>query len=411
MITLMLSLALTVAAEPATSAPLCQAVADVLVHAPDGAHAGWSVVWSAGRITAVGPAAPPAGCLRLSVPPGSEVTAAWIAVGTTIGLVGIDQEGATHDDAGSGAGVHASFVAAESYDPRSVVIPVTRLGGVGSTVLFPNGGLVAGQAGAARLTGDRWSEAVTRVSVGLRVNPGDAGSFGAGLQQLSVLLADAVIWSKAGGDAAVLDSLSAPRTELEALLPVTTGKVPLIIAADRASDIEAVLRFARAHPAPVVIAGGAEAWLVADLLAAQKVAVILDPLVYGAGSFDQVHGREDNAALLAAAGVPVIIGPGSSHNARAMRFVAGNAVRGGLDHEAALRAITQVPADVFGLAGVGRIEAGAIADLAVWTGDPLDTPTRLDRLILNGVTAPDHSRQTELVDAWRTVPRTRMPTD
>jgi len=250
---------------------------------------------------------------------------------------------------------------------------------------------------------------VTRVSVGLRVNPGDAGSFGAGLQSLSVLLADAVTWSKAGGDPEVLGSLSASRVELEALLPVATGQMPLIIAADRASDIEAVLRFARAHTAPVVIAGGAEAWLVADLLAAQKVAVIIDPLVYGPGSFDQIHGREDNAALLASAGVPLIIGPGSSHNARAMRFVAGNAVRGGLDHEAAIRAITQVPADVFGLAGVGRVEAGAVADLAVWTGDPLDTPTRLDRLILNGVNEPDRSRQTELVEAWRTVPRSRAP--
>jgi len=141
MITWMMSLALAGSAGSAVTSPLCQAITDVIVHAPDGAHAGWSVAWSAGRITAVGAAPPPAGCLRLSVPPGSEVTAAWIAVGTTIGLVGIDQEGATHDDAASGEGVHASFVPAESYDPRSVVIPVTRLGGVGSTVLFPNGAL------------------------------------------------------------------------------------------------------------------------------------------------------------------------------------------------------------------------------------------------------------------------------
>src|SRR5690606_1370294 len=157
---------------------------------------------------------------------------------------------------------------------------------------------------------------------------------------------------------------------------------PLLLHVDRASDLEATLAFADAERVRVVIAGGAEAWLVADALAARRVPVIVDPFVVGAGSFDQLHGRADNAALLHAAGGPVAIGTFATHNARSLRFVAGNAVRGGMPHDAAIAAITRVPAEAFGLAGRGVLRTGAVADLAAWTGDPLEIATRLSGLWL-----------------------------
>jgi imidazolonepropionase-like amidohydrolase len=131
--------------------------------------------------------------------------------------------------------------------------------------------------------------------------------------------------------------------------------------------------------------------------------VVLDPLVYGPGSFEQIHARADNAALLHAAGVQVVISSFSSHNARNLRQAAGNAVRGGLPHDVALTAITRTPAAVFGLDRHGRLEPGALANVAVWSGDPLEPSTELLHLYLRGKAMPLTSRQTALFEKYRSL--------
>ena len=93
-----------------------------------------------------------------------------------------------------------------------------------------------------------------------------------------------------------------------------------------------------------VIAGGVEAWKVADLLARDKVPVLIDPLVNLPGNFDMLQVKDDLAARLAAAGVPVILSTFSAHRVRTLRFAAGNAVRAGLPHDVALAALTTQPA-------------------------------------------------------------------
>lgn len=381
----------------------CEAVVDVTVYAPDGPHADWDVVWEGARIQAVGKDVAPAGCTLHRVP-GGQVTPGFIATGTRLGLVEVDQEGGTHDVAGEGDPVRAALRVSEAYNPWSIVVPVVRLGGVTSATIHPQGGFIAGQAGAVSLHADTWREAVIAERIGIGLDLNALGGAAAGLLRLRELLADTRRFVSTGARWEGLDLLTASRLDLEALAEVVAGRAPLLVGVDRANEIEAVLRLAEAERVRVVVFGGAEAWMIADRLAAAGVAVVLDPLVYGPGSFDQLRGRADNAALLDKAGVEVIISPGSSHNARALRFVAGNAVRGGLPHAAAVDAITGAPARVFGLQGRGVLQAGAVADLAVWTGDPLDIPTRLHTLVIGGAPITKQSRQTELVDAWRDLP-------
>lgn len=388
----------------ALAALACEAVVDVTVHTPDGPHAGWDVVWQGGAITAVGPKVAPAGCTTHTVP-GGQVTAGFVAMPTHLGLIDVELEGGTHDDTWGGDPVRAAFRVADAYNPRSVMMPVTRLGGITTALTAPSGGLISGQSAAVRLVNGDQADTVLRSGVGMHVNLGALGSSAAGLLRLRELLAEARFLQKQTQPFLVADALSASRLDLQALAEVAAGKQPLFVTADRASDIEAVLRFAREEAVRVVIFGGAEGWLVAEQLASAKVPVVLNPLVYGAGSFDQTFGRPDNAALLDAAGVTVVIDPASTPNARALRFVAGNAVRGGLPHAAALRAITSAPAAVLGLTDRGAVRVGARADLALWTGDPLDTPGRLAGLWIDGDAQPLRSRQTELVDAWRELPR------
>ena len=200
----------------------------------------------------------------------------------------------------------------------------------------------------------------------------------------------------------------ASERDLAAIRSVIQGDKPLVFGADRASDLEALIRFGQEQDVRIVIDGGAEGWLVARQLAEAEVAVILDPTVIGAGSFDQIQGRADNAALLSAAGVDVIIASRSAHFARGIRQLAGNAVRGGLDHEAAISAITSTPARVFGLSDRGALEPGRRADAVLFSGDPLEVTTSVQALWIGGQPVALESRHTRLFDRYRTLPGTPL---
>src|SRR5690606_38941156 len=120
--------------------------------------------------------------------------------------------------------------------------------------------------------------------------------------------------------------------------------------------------------------------------------------------FDRVHATERNAALLRAAGVEVGFTQAgdSSHNARKMRQLAGNAVAHGLPWDDALAGLTRVPARTFGVDGeLGAIAPGLRADLVLWDGDPLDVASLACRVWFDGRAIDKRSRQTELRDRYR----------
>src|SRR5690606_33984610 len=124
-----------------------------------------------------------------------------------------------------------------------------------------------------------------------------------------------------------------------------------LVGVDRAADILQLLRWADRHDLRIAISGGAEAWAVAPQLAAADVPVFVDPLANLPGSFDTLGASMENAARLHAAGVRVGFSQAgdSSHNARKVRQLAGNAVANGLPWEAALAGLTSMPARVLGV--------------------------------------------------------------
>lgn len=381
----------------------CGAVVDARVHTPDGPRDGWTVRWDAdGRLDAVGPEVSTAGCTVVHT--GGEVTPGLVAVPTQLGLVEIELEASTRDDRGAGDPVRAAFAAAEGYNPRSTAIPVSRSGGITSTITVPTQGFVSGQAAWARLVPaapDTWPVEDPRVAV--RVDLGALGSTGAGIARLGELLDDAALFQRGRLDARrhELSGLSASAADLRALSSVLDGEDPLLIRADRASDLQAVARFATDRGLRVVVEGCAEGAWVAATLAEAGISCIVDPLVYGAGSPDQVHGGPDTAARLHAAGVRIALTASETHNARTLRVVAGNAVRGGLPHVAAVQAITQAPAEAFGLDDVGRIAPGARADLAIFDGDPLQIGSDLLFVVFDGRAGVPRTRQDVLTEAWQ----------
>jgi hypothetical protein len=408
----------------------CLVIGGALVHLESGPAQGQSVVVVDQRIEAVGVGLPD---LKLQLDPqatvtgatwkgqactfvqggGKELTAGLVAVPTQLGLVEVGLErGSRDDDPETPDPVRASLVVADGYDPRSVLIPVQRIEGITSALTAPAGGFVAGQAAFVRLRGATQAEAIVAPSVAMMAEVPTA-SFGDGLRELRELVADVRTHARTP---ALYDQgrpyfPGASRLDLEALRPVAEGELPLVLPADDAADLEALVRLQSELGVKLVVRGASEGWEVASQLAAAKIPVVVDPLVYGPGGFDDTEARPDNAKLLAEAGVDVILTAGQyvSHNARTLRQAAGNAVREGMDHAAALRAITSTPARVFGQPDRGRIAGGAVADLVLWSGDPLELSTRAERVWIDGVEVELRSRQTELFEKYRTLPGTPLP--
>ncbi len=152
-----------------------------------------------------------------------------------------------------------------------------------------------------------------------------------------------------------------------------------------------------------VLFGVLEGWQAAKDIAAAKVPVIVEPLS-DIPSFDGLGARLDNATLLREAGAEVIIAQGDPGGERNLRYAAGNAVRNGMSWDDALRAVTAAPTAAFGLTDRGTLEPGKVANLVIWSGDPLDFASAAEHVYVRGEEVSLKTRETELRDKYRTVP-------
>jgi imidazolonepropionase-like amidohydrolase len=374
-----------------------------------------TIVVRDGRVRAIGSGvAVPAGAQRIDAT-GKVVTAGLIDSSTRMGLVEVDLEESTvagRFGRGGADVVHAAYQAVDGYNPRSVAIPIGRAGGVTSVVTAPVGGLVSGMGAWAQLIDDAPSESILAPSVAMYANLGEdaaaaaGGSHAMAMERLRELLADASDYARrqAAYERNQTRAFAAERLDLIALGPVVQGRVPLVVRAHRASDIRAAMRLARELRLRLVIEGGTEAWMLASELAAARVGVILDPTANLPSSFDRVYVRDDAATVLAAAGVDVALSSlGSASNVRILRQLAGIAVAQGLAPEAALAAITTVPARLFGL-DRGQLRPGAVADLVIWSGDPFELSTRAEQVIIGGKLQSTRTRQSLLLERYRKLP-------
>jgi hypothetical protein len=333
---------------------------------------------------------------------------------SAVGLVELDSEVHTHDVDNrhplqpAESPVRAAVDTWLAWNARSVLLPVTRLEGVTTVVAAPRGGILSGYGVAADLLVGPRAAALVKPMVAQfgAVGPRHESRAG-GLFVLSRTLEEARRWPtvRSAFEKNAHAGLLTPWLDLEALQPLVRGEVPLVVHVNRVADIEALLAVTRpvsgSPPIPLVLVGAAEAWILAPELAARKVAVILDPLLYGPGGFDELHARPDAARILAAAGVRVMFGQNDPHMTRKLRQLAGNAVREGLPWPDALAGLTRHPADVYGLPGHGRLEVGAVATVALWDGDPLEVLTSLRWLAIRGRPIARVSRQTELLERYR----------
>jgi imidazolonepropionase-like amidohydrolase len=225
-----------------------------------------------GRIVQVGAnVAIPADARRIDAA-GKWVTPGLINSSTHLGVVEVDAVNDTRDASAKGKeAIAAAFTVWEGFNPASVLLAPARSEGITTVVVAPSGGLISGQAAVVDLVEGSLTKMVVRAPVGMVAQLADARDGGVGARaelfmKLRELLEDTRVYSRrrADFDRAATRTFVAGRLDLEAMIPVVEGRLPLIVATDRASDIEAALKIASDYGLRLMIAGGAEAWLVAD---------------------------------------------------------------------------------------------------------------------------------------------------
>ena len=368
---------------------------------------------------------------NVTVPPDAErinaagrwVTPGLINVTTQLGVIEIPLSAGPTDETATGqAGVAAAFRPWEAFNAASPLLAATRNDGVTTIGVMPNGNLVSGQHALVDLVDGPAAAMVRRaptamIAQALSAAAAGTASRGELVQKLRQLLEEARDWPdrRDAYDENRSRPLIARPADYEALQPVIGGEVPLVVVVDRVAEIDAVLELADDFDLRLILASASEAWQRADVLAARGIPVLVGGIRNIPDSFSRLGTRDDNAALLSAAGVTVVLvsdsyGDGTHFNARNVRFEAGNAVAAGMTWEAALRAVTEAPAEVFGVADrVGTIAPGLDANVVVWSGDPFEFATHAEAVFIRGTRVDAPSRQDELMERYRTLPPTYGP--
>jgi imidazolonepropionase-like amidohydrolase len=344
---------------------------------------------------------------------GKLVTPGLIAADTQLGLVEIGLESSTHDDArGENGGAGGVESIRSGYDPSSAInadsslLAVQAIEGVTTAAVSPIGGLLSGQVAWIDLLPGRHGELVAERGIAVAGNLGQAfaGSRAAGVSELLRAFEDAAWYrlNQKNFDRGQARELVAHPLDLRALWPVIDKHIPLIVHAHRASDMLALIELAKQLDIRITIVGATEGWKVAEQLAAAKLSVVVQPTQNLPGSFETLGARLDNAALLAAAGVPVAIAHFDTHNARNMTQEAGIAIANGLDPKLALSALTLEVARAYGMeADYGSVAVGKVANLVIWDGtDPFELSCWPTQVYVRGEPIEMRSRQTELRDRY-----------
>ncbi len=385
---------------------------------PQGTIENATIVIADGKIQAVGSGVRvPAGASTVDAS-GKIITPGLFSPLGQLGLVEVGSSAGPVDSSQAGEQFTAGFDVADAYNRRSALIPIQRIEGVTRAAITPSPGypdalgnmghVLSGLAAIVNL-GD--SDVLDKRSAAMIVTLGEPGSqFAAGSRSNAWLvlrnaLDEAIDYRDHKGDfeRGMRRDYQHSIADLEALQGVIAGDIPMLVGVDRASDIEVLIALSNEYQLRAIISGGAEAWMLADELAAAEIPVILAVVENLPGNFDRINARRGGATILAAAGVSFALADSSSlsHNARNITQSAGNAVADGLDWDAALRAITLTPAEIYGVADtVGSIETGKAADLVIWPADPLELTSYADQVFINGVAIPMQSRQTLLRDRY-----------
>ncbi|MEA2239876.1 MAG: hypothetical protein QOC81_4600 [Thermoanaerobaculia bacterium] len=382
-----------------------------------------TIVFSNGIITAVGAnAAIPAGATIIDGT-GLFVYPGLIDSGSHVGLEEISAVPGTVDTSELGD-INPNARAEVAVNPHSNVIPVTRVNGITSVVTEPEGGIISGSSAMIQLAGWTPQEMTLKAPLAMHIHfprlrsaafdevPQDeeaakeaSKNYTKQIDKLRDAFRDAQAYAKAA--TARTNHKEIKRFDrdllLEGLVPVVEGQVPVVIHANLERDIRAAIKFADEFKLKVILADAEDVAKVIPELKSHNIPVILGPILSTPpredDPYDLVYG---NAKTLFDAGVPFAIQSQDSHNARNLPYQAAACAAFGLPKDAALRAVTIAPAQIFGMADrIGSLETGKLANIILTDGDPLEIVTHVKRLFIGGEDISLETNQTLLYEKFK----------
>ncbi|RMF45416.1 MAG: imidazolonepropionase [Planctomycetota bacterium] len=358
-----------------------------------------TILFENGKITALGRQVRlPEGCRTIDGR-GKHVYPSLIESYSDIGLVEVNSVRGSLDQRETGE-LNPAVRAAAAFNPDSELIPVNRANGILLAVTAPQGSLLAGRSALMMLDGWTWEDMTLQPDVGMHVNwPRSADR----LDHLQEIFDQARRYRhQREADSSLPRDLN-----LDALLPVLDREMPLIASARRYEEITSVVSFALRNDLRLILLGGYDAPLCAELLRKYDIPVIISG-VYRLPS--RRHEPYDAGYALPKqlldAGIRFCISAGGRFGASGIRnlpYTAAAAVGCGLPQEEALRSITLSPAEILGVADrVGSLEPGKDATLFVASGNILETPTQVIHAFIQGRRVDLSSKHTELYRKYST---------
>lgn len=329
-----------------------------------------------------------------------------IAASSTLGLVEINAVRSTRDYTEVGI-MNPNVKAEVSYNPDSELIPVARSNGITVVHTTPLGGIMSGTSAAMMLDGWTWETATLKAPIALRMNwpkmvitqlPWMTESEKEQKEERDKQLRNIdEVFDRARGylqakEVSDLRGIPSHDTDLrwESMIPVLKREIPIVIHANEVQQIEAAVQWSRRQNVRIIITGGQDSWRVVDLLKKYDIPVIYES-VHSLPShrWEDYDTRFTTPWKLYKAGVKFCICAGSSPseaaNQRNVPYHAATAAAYGLPKDEALKAITLYPAEILGINDrVGSLETGKDATFIVTDGDPLEIPTQIEMVFIQG---------------------------
>lgn len=184
------------------------------------------------------------------------------------------------------------------------------------------------------------------------------------------------------------DPDKAPERDLkmEALVRVLKKEIPLRAHAHRADDIITALRIADEFGVDIIIEHCTEGHKIAEELGNRKVRAVIGPTMTNRSKVEVRERDYSTLRTLWENGVQIAIT--MDHpviHVQYLNISAALAVKAGLPREEALKAVTINPARILGIDDrYGSLEEGKLADIVLWSGDPLDIMSRVEQVFIHG---------------------------
>ena len=342
---------------------------------------------------------------------GKIVTPGIIATDSELGIVEIGALSVTRDD--SSDIYKIGFSIYDAFNPHSVLIPWNRSNGITSSLTLPqNTDSPIGGLGSffvldsnLEITGSSDIVMIGRVGGSSNGSRAETYSIIEDLLEFAISLEQGDMRSNADiseaiDDSSIAESMDLHPRDVKALYKLVNNDLPLIMKANRASDLLKLIELKEKYNLNLIIMGAQEAGLVAERIAKSNTPLIINPINNIPRSFDELASNINLAGKLEKQGITLMFNAPRDHNYHLIRQGAGVAVAHGMSYAGAMKALTSSPVEVFGLGNRGHLAQGKIADLIIWDADPLEPSSMPEKVFINGEDIDLTTRMSRLTERY-----------